>query len=368
MQPVMRPAMQPGPVMTSLRPALWLCFIILVPGAGCGDRPTALGDHDLGGHDGATPRVDGGPTSDSGPTSDGPPCCGGSWSCTGGDVGDTCRALFAALPPGPSPWRCHQRDDAWQCDGKHPVGGVPIPPAPPGSKPWSCETIAVVGSSPDGSLPYPGYDEIVRCSRPVAATDKPPAVDHVACVLGSAFSGLRCTILAAPAKPPTPWAAPDERCEPGQRRWCEGLQYSGWGQLTCLPSGRWPTKTVNGKQVLDCQELPNGRRPDTLCACYSFYPKLDCCERVDCVVALRDDGAESSQLCPQSEGKACDYCNPQKPECKGSDSQCLLTNIGEAFCAEPCGPAKSCPQGYTCETIKNRPLDYCVPADLGCYD
>lgn len=334
---------------------------ILLSAAGCGHRATAVGDAAAPNVDGAASNADGGLARDV-PTS----CCG-SWDCTGGGVGDRCQTRFDPLPPGPGPWRCHQHEGGWHCDGKVPVGGIPIPPPPPNAKPWSCERITVVGSSPDGSLPAPGYDAIVRCSRPIAATDTPPTVKHAACVMGSAFGGLRCTISAGPPAPPTPWVAPDERCTPGQKRWCDDILYSGWGQATCLPSGRWPTKTVNGKQLLDCQGSADGRRPDTLCACYSFFVNPRCCERVDCLVATRDDGSESSQVCPKSEGKACDYCNPQKPECQAADAQCLVTNANETFCAEPCGPGESCPQGYACTAIKNKPRSYCVPSDFSCY-
>lgn len=337
--------------------------LVLSLATACGGRQPVGGDD--GGSPGSdTPRP---PKADvlnvDPPPND--PCA--RWTCTGSKIGDTCRADFATLPPiNASPWRCHQANGAWHCDGRSPMHGVPVPPPPVCSEGWSCEQITIEGSSPDGTLPYPGYDRVDRCSRPVDYRDTPPG-RTVACVRGTAFSGTRCEIVAAPPTTPGRYPPPADRCTPGARRWCEGLQYDGWGITTCTPEGRWPTITVNGKQIYDCQELSDGRRPDTLCACYHFYPNYSCCERADCMVAVRDDGSTSDQLCAKSEGKLCDRCNPQKPECAAPGSACLVTNSVESFCGEDCSGGKTCPDGYECRPVKKGTLEQCVPKDLSCY-
>lgn len=145
--------------------------------------------------------------------------------------------------------------------------------------------------------------------------------------------------------------------------------YSGWGITTCTAEGRWPTRTMNGKQIYDCQELSDGRRPDTLCACYHFYVNFSCCERADCIVAVRHDGTRSDQLCTKSEGKLCDRCNPHKHDCAAPGSSCLVAHTGEAFCGTDCSGGKPCPEGYECRSIKKSgsQIVQCVPMDLSCY-
>lgn len=295
------------------------------------------------------------------------PCA--RWTCTGSKVGDTCRADFATLPPmNASPWRCHQANGAWHCDGRSPMGGIPVPPPPVCSEGWICEQITIVGSSPDGILPYPGYDRIHRCSRPIDYRDTPPG-KTVACVRGTAFGGTRCELVAAPPTLPGRYPPPGDHCTPGARRWCEGLQYDGWGITTCTPEGRWPTTTINGKQIYDCQELSDARQPDTLCARYFFFPSMTCCERTDCMVVTRDDGSVSDQPYGKSEGKLCDYCNPMKNDCLTPGGICLVANTGETFCGQDCSGGKACPEGYECRSVKHdgSMIDQCVPRDLSCY-
>lgn len=160
---------------------------------------------------------------------------------------------------------------------------------------------------------------------------------------------------------PDPWG----RCSPGQRMWCDGLVYDGWGLVDCdSQTGRWKTKVVNGKTVIDCREdLAAGRRPSTLCACYHFFTNFGCCERPSCIL----EPGESGQICPPSPGGLCDYCNPLSPECKPG-AACVTSNSHESFCAGDCA-ATPCPAGYDCMMVKLKAgtTRQCVPSDLSCY-
>ena len=70
-------------------------------------------------------------------------------------------------------------------------------------------------------------------------------------------------VRIAPVAPPTPFPKPGDVCVPGTQRWCDGLSFCGWGMITCLPDGSWPTTVKNGKVMLDCQERADGKRPNT---------------------------------------------------------------------------------------------------------
>jgi len=211
---------------------------------------------------------------------------------------------------------------------------------------------------------------LASCSRaPIAISDSgppaifdsgPPAPDHQ---LG--------VERQAPVPPPPDYLPPDLKppgsCQPGERRWCDGLQYDGYGQVACDPAtGRWREKMgPNGQAVLDCVELANGERPNTVCACYHFFFSPACCERPDCVLLPGESGA----ICPASKGQLCDYCNPQKPECKESGAQCVITNSYETFCARACSSDEPCPPGYQCMVVKLKTgtTNQCIPSDFSCY-
>ena len=159
----------------------------------------------------------------------------------------------------------------------------------------------------------------------------------------------------------------DTKCSSGDRMWCDGLQYCGWGQVQCDPAtGKWKTKIVNGKQVIDCQEaLPGGKVPDTLCACYFYFFNPICCERIDCVVPPQGTGG---RICPKSAGALCDHCNPLAPECVEAGARCIVTNAHETFCGRDCSVG-GCPTGYSCMTVKLKvgTARQCVPGDFSCY-
>lgn len=148
--------------------------------------------------------------------------------------------------------------------------------------------------------------------------------------------------------------------------WCDGLVYSGWGQVECDPAtGMWKAKVVNGKTYIDCREsLAGGKVPATPCACYHFFFNPACCETPGCVVPAGSSG----QICPPSPGELCDYCNPLNPGCK-PDAKCIVTNSHESFCGQSCESAP-CPAGFNCMSIKLKTGDttqQCVPADLSCF-
>lgn len=173
-----------------------------------------------------------------------------------------------------------------------------------------------------------------------------------------------------PGCPAIPWAEspqsnPAVPCTPGQAIWCDGLAYCGWGQAVCKPDGTWPTISQNGQVVLDCQELADGRSPDTDCACYHFYFNPRCCECPGCILPTGGSG----RSCAPSAGNLCDYCNPSKPECTAPGAQCVVSNSHETFCGRECLADLDCPSGYTCMPIKllSGMTSQCVPTDLSCF-
>jgi hypothetical protein len=149
---------------------------------------------------------------------------------------------------------------------------------------------------------------------------------------------------------------------PGAKKWCDGHTYCGWGQVTCGPDGKWKRK-ADGK--LDCWELLDGRRPNTVCACYFTFFNSDCCERPDCIVPQGTNG----QICPASAGMHCDYCNPMKSECKESGAKCLVAPTNETFCGRDCSGGAPCPLGSACKPVKGTSgyIHQCVPQDGSCY-
>jgi len=253
------------------------------------------------------------------------------------------------LPPGGSGWKCHlalrNGVSTWICVGLSAA-------TPPGGNGWLC---AKVSSQPSGDL--------FHCQRSNGQPDQPPQPGHWVCVKGSTFGGTTCNQVPQQPTLPGPLPAP---CLPGQRRWCDGLLYSGWGQVECdSATGMWKSKLVNGKQMIDCNEaLAGGKRPDTYCACYHAYFSPTCCQRSDCVVPQGSAG----QICQPSGGKLCDACTPQKPECVEPGAKCLVTNNHETFCGRDC-TNQACPGGYTCMMVKLKvgTTKQCVPADISCY-
>jgi hypothetical protein len=157
-----------------------------------------------------------------------------------------------------------------------------------------------------------------------------------------------------------------ESCLPGEKKWCAGtLQYDGWSIVECNPvKMKWNMIFTGSGYAYDCHELSEDRRPNTMCACYHFYANSSCCETPDCVIPAGTDG----QICPPSPGNICDYCNPQKSECKEPGAKCLVTNTHETFCGRDCS-TQVCPTGYVCQTItlQTGTAHQCVPDDFSCY-
>ena len=274
------------------------------------------------------------------------------WNCKTSQGKKTCKkGGDGGLPPGGSGWRCHQVLEGgvqnWVCSNTKPTGSKP-----PGGNGWKC----VKTGSELGKDHY-------RCQRPGTKNDVPPGGGFYACVKGSEFGGTTCVKVD---KKPAPWSPKDGfKCAPGTKMWCDGLDFCGWGQVTCQPNGQWPSKMLGGKKVLFCKELPNYRRPNTQCACYHFFYKANCCERPDCIVPAGTNG----QICPKSQGKLCDYCNPLKPECAESGAKCLVSTDYETYCGRVCSSNSSCPAGYKCAAVKLK-VGYtkqCVPLDGSCY-
>ncbi len=274
----------------------------------------------------------------------------GTWSCNA--AVSVCHKTDdnKGLPQGGGTgWKCHLAQlkgvSTWVCVGLSAS-------TPPGGNGWVCTKVR---SQPSGDL--------FRCQRSDGQPDQPPQPGPWVCVKGSIFGGAVCYQVPQQPKPPSPLPGP---CLPGQRMWCDGLLYSGWGQVECDPAtGMWKSTMVNGKQMIDCSEaLAGGKRPDTYCACYHTYFNPTCCQRADCIVPQGSGG----QLCQPSAGKLCDACMPQKPECVEPGARCLVSNSHETFCGRDCA-GKACPGGYTCMLIKLKvgTSKQCVPQNFSCY-
>jgi hypothetical protein len=286
-----------------------------------------------------------------------PPVGGGEWECKTENGKTVCQKTDnPGLPTGGGGWTCNKTVDngitTWVCYGTSST--------PPGGGNWECTQVN-------------GEFNTWKCERPEEGGDTPPQDKNPpgggwwSCVMGSEFSGERCGAVSQPPNPPTPTPNEDEKCLINETRWCDGLQYCGWGQVKCDPAtNTWATKIVNGVKMLDCQELGDGRRPNTVCACFHFYYNPSCCERPDCIVPAGSNG----QLCPPSKGGLCDYCNPQKDgECKEPGGTCIVTNSHETFCAKECSGASDCPADYNCQevTLQNGSTFQCIPMDFSCY-
>ena len=198
-----------------------------------------------------------------------------------------------------------------------------------------------------------------RCTKKVGPDDLPPGSGTWSCTSSTAQGGATCVQTPAPK--------PGAECLPGTKRWCDGHSYCGWGMVTCGPDGKWKRKLdlKTMQWELDCWEPADGRRPNTQCACYFFYFNTDCCETPGCIVPAGTNG----QICPASAGGYCDYCNPQKTDCKEPGAKCITTTSSETYCGRDCSGGKPCPQGSTCAAAKQGSKTYwqCVPKDMSCY-
>jgi hypothetical protein len=282
--------------------------------------------------------------------SDVPPPGGGTWDCKKDASGkEICTKTDEnnGLPPGGSNWKCNRTTEngaaMWVCVGDS--SGSP----PPGGGGWTCTQMAEFNKW--------------KCTKLEGPSDNPPGGGWYACTKGTEFNGTVCEKVQSPPTPPKPGDA----CIVGAKMWCDGLQYCGWGQVMCDPAtGKWKTKNVGGKEILDCQELSTGERPNTVCACYHFFFNPGCCERPDCIIPAGSNG----QICPPSKGGLCDYCNPlTQGDCKATGAKCIVTNNHETFCGQLCSASAPCPSGYNCMVVKLQVgnTNQCVPTDFSCY-
>ncbi len=264
-----------------------------------------------------------------------PPVDPGTWDCKKTDGRTFCqkKGTHKGLPPGGKSWKCHKTtkngQPTWFCHGE--AEGS----AAPGGDGWAC-----TGVKKDSGVVW-------RCVRSERKDDYPPGGGVWVCVKGAGFGGTLCEKVHNQPKPPPLFGGP---CAPGTRMWCDANSYGGWGQATCLPSGKWKTVTQNGKQI---------------CACYHFYFSGACCERPDCVVPAGSKG----QVCGKSSGKLCDPCNPMNPECSGKESKCVVTSAHETYCGSLCDVTADCPTGYKCLAVKMKvgSTKQCIPTDYSCY-
>ena len=233
---------------------------------------------------------------------------------------------------------------------------------PPGGGGWTCKEIASVA----------GGDRY-ECKKTETHNDLPPGGGHWACVKGSELGGTKCfEVETPPPFPAPPVPGVGGKCVPNSRRWCGCDTYCGWGQVRCLPSGKWETEVYQGKERIKCTALGDKRRPATQCGCYHTFFNPQCCERQDCVVPAGKNG----QLCKPGPGKLCDPCDPVSPKCSGAGALCLAIHkkVGtattfETVCGAPCSATGGCPAGYTCVSVKQKAgtSHQCVPADNSCY-
>lgn len=291
---------------------------------------------------GSTPQPDMGlppPPTDHGvnPPPDGDLGIPPGWACAKNSLGEMVCKNPDGMPSGGGTWKCYWKNNVITCEGSSPT--------PPGGGGWTCVQNEFVG----------GW----RCTKPIQPGDTPGGSGTWNCYSGTPFSGTVCV------QPPP--KTPGSECIPGTMKWCDGNTYCGWGQTTCGPDGKWKTKLdpQSGQMVLDCWELPDGRRPNTKCACYFYYWNKDCCENPDCIVPPGTNG----QICPLSAGNYCDYCHPLNPECKGVGAKCIVTTNNETYCGQDCAGGKPCPGGSSCQklSVDSQYFWLCVPNDLSCY-
>lgn len=284
-----------------------------------------------------------------------------AWTCTTTQGRTFCHNPQSPGLPAVGFWACHLLQPLadvplWRCDGAVPYGGL-VELVVPCAGQWSCQKI---GDN--------GQHDLYRCEKPDDALDRPPPQltvgKHVICVKGSSW-GTRCELLDTPPQFPPPWAelsAANDRCRAGTQLWCTRPQ-GEWGLVSCGDDGRWPGRS-GGKlgHVLDCQPTPDGRVPDTACACY-FTAKAEsaCCERSDCLLPFGGTG----RRCEASPGQLCDPCDPKEPSC-APGAVCLLENSGEAYCTRSCA-TQTCPADAQCLDIEAAAARQCLPRDRSCY-
>jgi hypothetical protein len=266
----------------------------------------------------------------------------GAWDCKWTKDTYTCTGTpGAGEVPGGKGWTCKKNGNDWKCE----KDTVPNPSnKPDGGNYWDCEVDNELNKlkCEKKSTPPPSTPPVTPPSTPPPST--PPSTP--------------------PSNPPPPIPPPAKECKPGTKMWCDGLQYCGWGQVVCGPKGYWKRTGFLGLGGLDCQELPDGRRPNTKCACYHTFFNKKCCETKDCIVPAGTNG----QICPKSAGKLCDFCNPLKPEC--TNGKCVVTNSNETYCGQSCSSSNNCPQGYMCMSmkVKGGSTMQCVPTDYSCFN
>ncbi len=334
----------------------------------------------------AAQMKDMGPPPDAGDLGD--EVCPVHWKCDTDPAGQRVCQMddplgLAGLPSPEGNWQCHMIHTKSLCEWPSTpaqwlcAGEVPAREDPPGRCGWQCAVMdknegmtryrclkeVVPEDSPPGEMGPAECLPLYYCSS--EPEDPLPPEGCYVCVKGSAFNGTRCTLTPNQAGWPQmkyPY------CLVGQRMWCSDSQYSGWGRAECDPTtGRWRTVIRSSGEEIDCHGFADGLRPDTLCACYHFYYNPACCERPDCVIP---EGA-TGQICPQSPGRLCDYCNPQNPECTGEGARCVVTDSHETFCSQACDldDPGSCPEGFACMEISLQSgiIQQCVPEDRSCY-
>jgi hypothetical protein len=305
-----------------------LTVVALALAVGCGERPLGAGSGSLDGApgpaDGGLARDAGAPPADAGPADGVTPADGpAGWTCETDAAGNTTCAQAQPDLPGPSGWLCWDYGEETECAAAEPLE------AGPG---WACEPVAVH----------------TRCrhARVVPAMAPPNGAWYCWFALDNRRLCSDAPYYGSHPQPPSP------ACLAGQRRWCDGAAYDGWGQQTCLPNGTWGP----------CYEKP-ASRPRTLCACFDFYLNPDCYELPSGIVPPGTDG----QTCPASSGVLCDYCT-SAGECQAG-ARCIYTNSGESFCGRDCTDA-ACPDQYDCRAVTDQggqTYQQCVPASLTCY-
>ncbi len=238
------------------------------------------------------------------------PTGGGAWACVWS-------ASYVCTTQGSED--LHPGGDGWTCTWA------------PASSSWSCTSAFPPnpGNSPEGTSSW-------QCS-----------VDDVLHLLVCSPKSPDPAPAPSPAATPPPSPKPGQECVPGQKQWCDGALYCGWGQRSCLSSGMWSAQ---------CVELSDGSRPSTPCACYFFMFNAQCCETPDCVVP----SGTSGQICEYPSGELCAPCRPEQPACSEPGGECVVLDSSEAFCSKGCSSAVACPPGYHCHD------NLCVPESGTC--
>jgi hypothetical protein len=299
---------------------------------------------------------------------------GSGWICTPENGGTTCVSSTPDQPDHGGPWGCVYDDvggitctadsgDDWICvpDGAGHTTCTDTTPNVPDDGTWDCfdvdgKTVCYgSGDSPGSGGWICQTDDVgrARCENPPDYPPDQPGSGTWICWYDDV--GYRVCSDA----PPLP---PGNECVYGQRKWCDGATYCGWGILECRPDGTWPTDPN------DCIE--QGKRPNTVCACGFAFFNPDCCERPDCLVPPGTNG----QVCPASPGKQCDYCNgpPNNLTCAAGFTCVFFHDLSrstyETYCGKDCSASRTCPSGFECIEFPGAPGHFaCMPPDRSCY-